>query len=225
MNEAPPATVEDYDPGSMPAASLASGKNVWYRRPWFLITAAVVVTLAISIVTDLPHHITPAQDAADQNGVVTEINNDLQPCILGVSQSFGFFRDFTAGRLSADQIKGIVKPYLQQNQTACSFASGPVYDLTNNIAIVHSAAGREVQKVLAKVVTWATSDGDGSIKDIETLIARPGDAKALADLGRRETFLAQDREAALVYLDRASQTLGLPLRALKLPSLSRLPGT
>ncbi len=215
---------QDYDPGSMPAASLSTRRSALYRRPWFVVTAAVVLTVGISVITDLPHRIAPAQDQADQNGVITQINNSLQPCVLGVTQSFRFYRDFVGGKLTPDRLSSVVIPYLQQNQAACSYASGPVNDLST-IEVVHSAAGQLVQKALGKVVVWTASDGNGAIRDIQTLIGHPGDAKALADLSKREAYMAEDRTAALADLARASQTLGLPLRTLHLPDVARLPGT
>ena len=51
----------------MSASSLANFKVAFYKRPWFLITIAIVVVVAVSVITDLPNHISRSQDLTAQN--------------------------------------------------------------------------------------------------------------------------------------------------------------
>ena len=116
----------------MATSSLGLAKAVWYKRPWFIITVAVVVVVALSVLSDLPRKITKKEDAASQNGTIKQINVDVKACAFAVSESFSFYNKYVAGTLKASELAQI-PPLLIGDQTACSFASQPVYDLTNNI--------------------------------------------------------------------------------------------
>ena len=96
-----PSPWPEFDPGSMPTSSFSTVKAVWFRRPWVLVTAVVVVIAAISVITDLPHPISRSQDIADQNASLKVINSDLKPCAYGVGEAFRFYRQQAAGTLSA----------------------------------------------------------------------------------------------------------------------------
>jgi hypothetical protein len=214
----------DFDPGSMPGSSFSTTKAVWYRRPWVILTAVVAVVAAISVITDLPHPISRSQDIADQNGSLKVINTDLKPCAYGVAEAFRFYREESSGALSPAH-RSVALTYLAEDQSVCSFAGGPVYDLTNNLQVVLTTAGKQVQDVEARTVTWVTHDANAAIKDIIGLFAHPRDPALLADLAKQEDYLAQDREAALASLARASSDLDTTLHSLNMPSLGRLPGT
>ena len=216
--------VAEFDPGSMPTSSFSTTKAVWFRRPWVLVTAVVVVIAAISVITDLPHPISRSQDIADQNASLKVINSDLKPCAYGVGEAFRFYRQQAAGTLSAPH-RSVALTYLAQDQSVCSFAGGPVYDLTNNLQVDLTTAGKQVQDVEARTVTWITHDANAAIKDIIGLFAHPGDAALVADLSKQEDYLATDRESALAFLARASADLNTTLHPLAMPSLARLPGT
>ncbi len=96
----------------------------------------------ISVITDLPHHVTKAQDISQQNGVIKQINGDTAPCVFALKESFSFYRDEMNHTLAGGQ-PSTVKNYLLEDQTACSFASGPVYDMTNNIQPIDTSRGQE----------------------------------------------------------------------------------
>jgi hypothetical protein len=159
----------------MAAASLESTVVVWYKRPWFLITLGIVVVLGVSVITDLPQHITKAQDASEQNDSIHQINIDIAPCVYAVQQSFNFYQEKVTGNLTAAHLKQ-VPALLVGDQTACSFASGGVYDLTNNIQVNDTTAGIHIDHMLSVIVTWVTSDALAAIEDIQYLFVHPGDA-------------------------------------------------
>ena len=213
-----------FDPASMPTSSLGITKAVWYRRPWVLATLSLVVIVAISVVIDLPRPITKAQDRASQNASIKEINADLAKCAFAVKESFNFYNMDVSGKLTSSDLAQIPK-LLNDDETACSFASEPVYDLTNNIQVDDTKAGKHIDRMLSVVERWITDYALASIRDIQYLFNRPGDAKTIRSLGIQEQQLASERIKALNDVSQAHSVLGRPLYALKIPSLPHLNGT
>ena len=216
--------VVPFDPASMATSSLGLAKAVWYKRPWFLITAVVVVVAAISIVSDLPHRITKTEDAASQNATLKEINADIKPCAFAVSESFNFYNKYVAGKLTASELTQI-PPLLVGDQTACSFASQPVYDLTNNIQPRETAAGKHIDRVISVVQRWITDNALASIEDIQYLFKHPDSSSKIGDLASQELKLNKDRQLALREVKAAEADIGIALVSLKLPVLAHLSGT
>ena len=213
-----------FDPASMPTSSLGITKAVWYRRPWVLMTLALVVIVAVSVVVDLPRPITKAQDAASQNASIQEINTDLADCAFAVKESFNFYNLDVTGKLSPSNLAQ-VPTLLTGDETACSFASEPVYDLTNNLQVDDTAAGKHIDQMLSVVERWITYNALASIKDIQYLFNHPGDAATVSHLGYQEGQLAKERIKALNDEAQADSVLGLKLHSLKIPSLPHLTGT
>jgi len=213
-----------FDPGSMAMSSLGLGKNVWYKRPWFLIAVTVVVIAAISIVTDLPHHITKAQDAATQNATIKAINADIKPCAFAANESFSFYNKYVAGKLTPSNLAQ-VPSLLVGDQTACSFAGQPVYDLTNNIQPLETAAGRHINQMLLVVEKWITDNALASIEDIQNLFAHPGSQSMIAKLTTQQIELSADRTMARNDESKAEAILGITLVPVALPPLPHLSGT
>ncbi|HEV3267115.1 MAG TPA: hypothetical protein VGZ68_01795 [Acidimicrobiales bacterium] len=213
-----------FDPASMATSSLGLAKAVLYKRPWFLITVAVVVVLALSVLSDLPQHITKKEDAASQNATLKQINGDIQPCAFAVSESFNFYNRLVAGTLKSSELSQI-PPLLIGDQTACSFASQPIYDLTNNIQPRETAAGKDVDKVLRVAQQWMTNSALAAIEDIQYLFKNSGASLKIADLTKQEAKLAQTRQRALSDVHAAETDLGITLVHLKIPVLPHLRGT
>ncbi|HEY5437816.1 MAG TPA: hypothetical protein VIJ99_02850 [Acidimicrobiales bacterium] len=213
-----------FDPASMPASSLGFTKAVWYRRPWVLATLALIVVIAISVVIDLPRPITKAQDIASQNASIKEINSDLAECAFAVKESFNFYNLHVNGKLSPSDLSQ-VPTLLTGDETACSFASQPVYDLTNNIQVDDTAAGRHIDRMLTDVERWITDYALASIRDIQFLFNNPGNASAIHHLTTQEGQLASERVIVLSELAKADNVLGMKLDPVKIPSLKHLSGT
>jgi hypothetical protein len=213
-----------FDPGSMSTASLSLSKAVWFRRPWFLATIGIIVVIAISVVTDLPHPVTKAQDTSQQNGVIKLINSDTPPCVFALNQSFTFYRQALAHTLTPSQLP-TVKNYLLENQTACSFASGPIYDMTNNIQPIDTPPGKKIDAALQSTVKWITYDAVGAIVDIRRYFAGSVRQANVTSLSTYENALASDRAAEIADVAAASQMLGTTLTPINIPVVPRLPGT
>jgi hypothetical protein len=213
-----------YDPASMPMSSLSTVKAVWYKRPWFLTAAAALVIIAVSVITDLPHHITRAQDAAAQNSSIRQINSDTAPCGFAVKEAFSFYAEDVTGKLTpSDRTRAI--SYLVGDQTACSFASGGLSDLTNNFQPLDTAAGKHIDTMASVVQQWMTDYALASIEDIQYLFKHPGNQKKISDLTVEQAKLTATRQRAFADLQRAESILGTKLVQIKVPLLAHLPGT
>ena len=213
-----------FDPASMPTSSLGITKAVWYRRPWILAALSLIVIVAISVIIDLPRPITKDQDVASQNASIKEINADLAPCAFAVKESFHIYNLDVTGKLTPSDLSE-VPTLLTGDETACSFASQPVYDLTNNLQVDDTKAGKHIDRMLNVVLHWITDNALASIKDIQYLFLHPGDAATIRHLGYQEGQLAAGRVTALNDKAQAEYVLGQELYALKIPTLPHLSGT
>ncbi len=207
-----------YNPGAMPASSLASTKAVWYRRPWFLLSAALVVVVGVSVLSDLPHHISVNEDASAQNASIKQINGDIAPCNYAVAEMYHYYATTIAGSATPAQPQKFPK-WMTDDQSACSFTSGAIYDVTNNFQALDTKAGKYIDNMHTVVVTWITSDALGAINDIMFLYNHPGDAKTLSALRARTTLLNAERDQALADWSRANALLGGRLTRLSLAQL------
>ncbi len=208
----------------MPASSLMTVKAVWYRRPWFLISLVVLVAIAVSVVSDLPHAVSKSEDAAQQNGTITLINNDIAPCTYALHESFLIYNRLRSGTLSAENLKQAPN-LLLQDQTSCTLASGPIYDLTNNIQPIDTAAGKKIDAMYSVVITWTTNDAKDAIYDIYMAVQQPTNQKWVHDLTIRQRYLAQDRARINQLVSEASHLVGVTLTSVNVPRLTALLGT
>ncbi len=213
-----------FDPGSMPSTSLSALRAVWYRRPWFVATVGIVLVVAISVITDLPHPLTKAEDISQQNGVIKQINGDTATCVFALKESFSFYRDEVNHTLAAANL-ATVKNYLLEDQTACSFASGPVYDMTNNIQPIDTTAGKKVDLAMAATVKWITYDAVGAILAIRNYFGSTPFRLDVAKIDQYQNALALEHATIVRDIAAASSLLGTTLTPINIPSVARLPGT
>jgi hypothetical protein len=221
----------DPDAGSSPANSSdldgiavqEPGKPVWYKRPWVLVTAAVVALVAASVVVDLPGKTTTAQDTAAQTSLMNEINGDISGCAYAVRETFTIYQDSRTGGLTTSD-RSRVPSLLRDDQTACSFTSSSIYDLSN-VEVPGSPAGKSIEQVVNVDTLWATSDALAAIEDIQFLDGNQATASKIADLSKQEVMLTRDRALAIGYVKAADKTLGARLPMPNLPALPHLVGT
>lgn len=216
MTEPLSAPEEEYDPSTMAISSLTNRRVPWYRRPWFLITAVVVVVAAISIVTDLPHPISVSQDIAAQNAVLAQMRSDVQECAYGVRESFSLFARYDAGSLSPSEL-ATTKTYVAEDEVPCSFAGQPVYDLTQNIEITLTAAGKHVDAAHTALDHWITGTALKAIEDIRQLLDDPTAPGVRANLAYQARELDQERATVLADIGQADRILGATLITPQLP--------
>ncbi len=195
-------------------------RPVWYRRGWVLAAAAVVVLIVASVLVDLPTHTTAATDTADQTAIMKQINTALAGCSFGVKETFTIYQQQRAGTLSASD-RSLTPSLLRDDQSACSFTSSSIYDLSN-VQGTGTAAGKDIGLVVDVATLWATSDALAAIEDIQTLSTDPTNAKALSDLPERESSLTQGRSQAFGDVRAAEHILHARLPLPDMPALPTL---
>jgi hypothetical protein len=195
-------------------------KPVWYRRGWVLVAAAVTVLIVASVLVDLPTNTTPATDTADQAAVMKQINTAISGCSYAAKETFTIYQDLQAHSLSAADVAE-TPSMLRDDQSACSFTSSSIYDLSN-VQGTATRAGKDVGQVVNVATLWATSDALAAIEDIQTLWTDPTDAAALADLPKREVALAKGRTQADDYVVAADRILHASIPMPDMPVLPTL---
>jgi hypothetical protein len=217
----PSAAKPDRGLGPIPGFTRRPPGRPWYRRwgLWLVVAAAVAAAVIIS---DLPKSQNDAQQATVVSGVLHEVSTDVHPCVYAVAEAFRtFYFPAIHGTLPATSQK-FAHQYLSQDQQACSFENTGIFGMTT-ITVPNSPAGRQLSAVIKTVLEWATSDANGAIADIQTLLTHPHSRAALGDLARRERRLASDRAAELRDVRRAEAELGgQPLPSVGLPAFSHL---
>jgi hypothetical protein len=190
----------------------------WYKRTWVIVTFAIAVVVGASILVDLPQPVSNADDIASQTATLKEINSDVAPCRYAITETFLIHHDQVTGALSPTDRQTATK-MLNDDQSACSFTNSSVYDLTNNIDVQDTAAGKYVDRMLSVTTTWVTSDALAAVEDIQTLYLHPGDTTATRDLAAQEKLLAHDRAQAIFDIQQADALLRTQLPDPNIPSL------
>jgi type II secretory pathway pseudopilin PulG len=208
------------DPPAASGPEPAEEQPVWYKRTWLLVVAAIVVVVGASILIDLPRPITNAEDVSSQTASLKEINQDLAPCGFAIKETFLIHQDQLAGTLTPSD-QATASKLMVDDQSACSFTNESVYDLTNNIDIQDTAAGKYIDRMMSVATTWVTSDALAAVEDIQYLYLHPGDPAKTRDLAYRENLLAADRNQAIVDVQQANTILHAHLAP---PNLPALPG-
>jgi hypothetical protein len=195
----------------------------WYKRVWVLVTAAVVIVVAASVIVDLPSHTTVSSDIADQTSIMHTINSDMAGCAFAVQETFTIYQDMKTGQLSTSD-RSQAPTMLRDDQSACSFTNSDIFDLSN-VETTGSPAGKNIAQVESVSTLWVTSDALAAIEDVQNLFSNSGNASSLADLTKQEDQLAKDRAEADGDVQTADKILDAKLPMPNLPSLPHLVGT
>jgi len=207
----------------MSTSSLGITKAIWYKRPWVIATIAIFLVVAISVIVDIPHHITKAEDASSQNASMKSINTDTKACAFAVTESFNFYNLYVRGKLTPSELTQTTS-LLTSDHVACSFGSHPLSDLTGNIQVRDTKAGKYIDRVKTDVRVWMTQYALQAIVDIESLFKSPGAASIMHNLSLQELHLTTQRALAFSDLRAAQQILGITLTTPTLPLLPHLVG-
>jgi hypothetical protein len=199
-------------PGAVPPR-----KPIWERHRRLAIATAVLVIVAITVVTDLPTSTSRASDITAERAVMTEVNTDLSPCAYAINQAVGIWKLQAAHQLSAAD-RAPTPGLLSDDQSACSFTNEGIYDLSN-IQVPGTAAGKQVGQLVATAMLWTTSDALRAIEDVQTLMNDGNNAAALRSLAEAETSLGSDRRLALSQEAAADRDLDTHLQAVDLPAV------
>ena len=198
-------------------------RPVWYRRTSFAVAIAVVVVIIASVLVDLPSHTTPAADIAAQSDVMNQINSDIAGCAYAAQETFTILEDLRTGLLTTSD-RSEAPSMLRDDQTACSFTSGSIYDLSN-VEGTGSAAGKRIGDIVDLATTWATSDALAAIEDIQNIYSGQASNSTNANLSHEEVLLGEDRATAIADVAAADRILHARLPQPNLPNLPHLAGT
>jgi hypothetical protein len=213
----PPPAAPTTRLGPIPGFTRPPRGRRWYRR-WTLVILVLLAALAAAVISDIPTPQSTRQQASVVSGVVKEIATGVHPCAYAVSEAFRtFYVPSTDGTLTKTS-RGFANQYLDQDQQACSFESTSIFSMST-ITVPNSPAGARLTDIIKTALEWATSDANGAIVDIQALVRRPTDTKALENLHARERSLATDRRKAEGDLRDAETDLhGQLLPGLGLPA-------
>lgn len=192
----------------------------WWQRHRRLTIAAIIAVIAlVTVLTDLPVGTTRASDLAAERSVMTEVNADLAPCGLAVHQALGIWTLKEAHQLSqADRAP--TPSLLSDDQAACSLTSEGIYDLSSNIEVPGTVAGKHLGQMVAAALLWTTSDAVRVVEDVQTLMDDPTNAATARDLAKAEDQLVADRRAAVAQEAAADRALATRLQPVELPTVT-----
>jgi hypothetical protein len=193
----------------------------FYKRRSVVVTSVIAVILVVTVITDLPQHSSLAAQYTDDRSVMQQVNADVGPCAFAANESFTIFADQKARTLSQSDLSR-VPGLLRDDQTACSFTSDSIYELSSDVEVPGSSSGKPLGQMVGTVTLWATSDALSAIESIQTLFSDPNNASALQQLVKEEQLLATDRAQAESELTAADKVLGQRLPGLNIPSLPDL---
>ncbi len=195
--------------------------RLWQRHRGLLVVLVIFVVLLITVLSDLPVSTSRADDISAERSVMSEVNTDLAPCALAIHQAIGIWNLQAAHELTAAD-RAPTPGLLSDDQTACSFTNEDIYDLTTNIQVPGTPAGKHLGQMVATATLWTTSDALRAIEDVQTLMSDPSNTSVLRNLSKEEVQLAADRRTALSQEEAADQALDVRLPAVDLPPV---PGT
>ncbi len=191
---------------------------VWQRHRGLFIGLVVLVVLLITVLSDLPVSTSRSDDISAERSVMGEVNSDLAPCALAVHQAIGIW-NLQASHALTPADRAPTPGLLADDQSACSFTSEYIYDLSD-VQVPGTAAGKDVGQVIATATLWTTSDSLRAIEDVQTLMNNPNDASVLRNLSKVEVQLAADRRTAITEEESADRALGTRLQPVDLPTIS-----
>jgi hypothetical protein len=196
--------------------------NPWYKRRAWLVSAALVVVVAITVLTDLPGHDSRAGQISDDASVMSQVNADIGPCSYALGESLTIYHDLSAHALTASEMKQ-APGLLTDDQDACSYTDDSIYELSN-IDIPGSASGKYMGQVVSTVTWWATADALAAIEEIQAFDSNPSDTTASTRLIHFERLLVNERAQAESELEAADALLQTHLPAVNL-TLVRVPSS
>jgi hypothetical protein len=195
-----PATAEPWPP---PTPDRPAPAVTWYKRRWFLVTTAVLIVVAIAVITDLPTPTSNADDAQAETTIISQINTDVAPCVYSVREAMLIYVDHRSGSLPATS-KAQVPSLLRDDEDACSLTDASVFDLSD-IDVIGTPAGKRIADAVAISTNWVTSDALGVVDSIVVLLAHPRDRQALAQLAVAQHRMTGDDDDVMADVEAASK--------------------
>jgi hypothetical protein len=212
------------DGAGNPSPPEPSIRRPWHARRWAVVGLAVLVVVAVSVLLDLPHHASGAEEVREASAVVTAVDAGIASCTYSVTQAFSLLDREHAGRITAAE-RPKLPGMISDDAKACSSSNATAAPLGTTVfgtlTLSSTPAGRDLTTMVKAVLDWTTFDAPGALDDIQILVANPENQKATNGLATQEKDFAKDRAAA----DRAIRLANLALRssAVADPRLPSLP--
>jgi hypothetical protein len=173
------------------------------RRSPRLFWIAGAVILAIAVAVALVHRPSPAERASDLRGFLQDMNNSIESCAGGVSESLTAMQGIESGA-SDDVADGA--GVATDGATNCSLAYSMQIDDLTSYQVEQSLTSFHLDSVVRGLVTWADPDAVHVQTDIANVIRAstpPERAQAQATLRSALRVLDAQRAAVDAVMERA----------------------
>ncbi|MBV9384530.1 MAG: hypothetical protein JOY82_19810 [Streptosporangiaceae bacterium] len=166
------------------------------RTPLWAVAAALVLVAGIALVS-LSHRPSHAEQAADLNGFMHDVNAGIESCAGGVRESMNALNTVESG----DRARyGAAVGMLRYNAQNCSPANNqPLADFVE-YQVPESLARFHLADCVNDIVTWAFPYAMQSQEDmLAVLTARGPAARATANATLQAELRKLDRQRATIY--------------------------
>lgn len=165
------------------------------KTPRWLLLAGLVA-LALAVLVGLTVRPTRGQRAADMNGFLHDMTNDVQSCAGGVRESLTVLRGIESGT-SHDVPTAI---YVATRGAAnCSPANNMLLDDLLTYQVHESLARFRLDRAVTGLLTWAAPDAQRVQQDVAVILRARGAARADATARLHRDLRVLDAQRAYVY--------------------------
>ncbi|MDA8103411.1 MAG: hypothetical protein M0Z34_10660 [Nitrospiraceae bacterium] len=197
----------------------APDKKPWYLRTW-AISVAVVIALAIVVISDYPRAANKADRASVYAALQTEIWGDVQSCNASLNDTI-----IAVGEILSHQSTDTVtaNEIATTNEPNCNpSGSSDLLDLAS-INVPNLLVNYKIKTIVFDLDNWAFPNAAAIINDLKGLLAHPNSTSLRADILQRQQLMDQLASESQAMMDANSHTLGVPTKQLKLINVKDYP--
>jgi hypothetical protein len=187
------------------------------RRSPRLLWLAGAVVLAIAVAVALVHRPSQAERASDLQGFLQDMNNSVESCAGGVSESLTAMQGIESG--ASDDVADGAK-VATDGATNCTLAYSMQIDDLTSYQVTQSLTSFHLDSVVRGLVTWADPDAVNVQTDIANVIRAstpPERAQAQATLRSALRVLDAQRGAVDAVMEKAITSLSANAAPPRLP--------
>ena len=161
--------------------------------------------------------------AGDLRALASHVVTDTRACNSSARDSFTAYTEVLHGHPSE---RAAAEKLIADDEQYCTpVGNTDLYDLAT-LEVPGTLRSYRLQPALLDLSSWAYPNAASAISDVDTLLARPGDPLARADLGRRLQQMGELSSSASGAFDRAAVALGTTIQPFDLGAADRLgPGS
>ena len=199
----------------------APDRKPWYLRTW-AISAAVVIALAIVVISDYPRPATKADRASVYAALQTEIWGDVQSCNASLNDTIIAVGEILSHKstdvVTANQIAATNEPNCNPS------GSSDLLDLAS-INVPNILTNYKIKTVVFKLDNWTFPNAAAIINDLRGLLAHPNSASLRADIIQRQQLMDKFAAESQSLMNSDAHLLGVPTKQLNLLSLKNYPAS